>query len=97
MNSGDIVTVIAFGNEYVGKLVEVTDTKITLDKPVMLMLTQEGMGFSGSVAMSGEENPKQVTLHNYNLVTNTNSQIAGAYQKHTSGLITPTTGGKLIV
>ena len=61
------------------------------------MLTEQGMGFAGSVAMSGEDNPKQVTLRNYNLMTKTNSQIATAYRKHTSGLIDPSAGGGLIV
>lgn len=98
MNKGDIVTVISFGNEYVGKLENVDGNSITLIKPVMLMLTEQGMGFAGSVAMSGEENPKEVTLHNYNLVTKTNAQVAMAYRKHTSGLIDPTgtAGGGLI-
>src|SRR6056300_735413 len=92
MEVNDIVTVIAFGNEYVGKFVESDDSKITLAKPVMLMLTEQGMGFTGSVAMSGEEGPKQVTLHNYLLITKTNPQIATAYRKHTSGLIDPSAG-----
>jgi hypothetical protein len=97
MEVNDIVTVIAFGNEYVGKFVESDDSKITLAKPVMLMLTEQGMGFTGSVAMSGEENPKQVTLHNYQLVTKTNPQIATAYRKHTSGLIDPSAGGNGLI
>lgn len=96
MEVNDIVTVIAFGNEYVGKFLSRDDSKITLAKPVMLMLTEQGMGFTGSVAMSGEESPKQVTLHNYQLVTKTNPQIATAYRKHTSGLIDPSAGGGLI-
>ena len=99
MNDGDIVTVLAFGNEYVGKYNESmsSDSDVALDKPVMLMLTEQGMGFAGSVAMSGEENPKQVILRNYNLMTKTNPQIATAYRKHTSGLIDPSAGGGLII
>jgi len=98
MENGDIVTVIAFGNEYVGKLKSVSDTSIVLEKPVMLMLTESGMGFTGALAMSGEENPKEVTLHQYNLVTKTNNPVAVAYRKHTSGLIDPkTNSGGLIL
>ena len=93
----EIVTVIAFGNEYVGKYVAGDDKSITLNKPVVVMLTEQGMGFSASVAMSGEEKPKEVTLHNYVLVTKTNPQVATAYRQHTSGLIDPKAGGSGLI
>ena len=93
MNKDDVVSVIALGAEYVGKLEEVKENSIVLNNPVMVMVTEQGMGFAASLAMTGEESPKQAELRGYTLVTKTNSQVEAAYRQHTSGLITkPKTG-----
>lgn len=93
MNKDDVVSVIALGAEYVGKLEEVKENSIVLNNPVMVMVTEQGMGFAASLAMTGEENPKQVELRGYTLATKTNSQVEAGYRQHTSGLITkPKTG-----
>ena len=92
MNIGDIVTVITMTGEYVGKLEYQNDGIVKLGKPVMVMPHQNGLGFASSLAMTGEENPKEVTLHNVTLVVKTNDDVANGYKQHTGSLITPPAG-----
>lgn len=92
MNVGEIVTVITNSGEYVGKLAYQGDGLVKLDKPVMVMPHEGGLGFASSLAMTGEENPKEVTLYNVTLVVKTNDNVASGYKQHTGSLITPPSG-----
>ena len=97
MELNEIVTVICSGMEYIGRYQSSpAQTSVTLNKPVMVMATEQGMGFAGSVAMTGEENPSSITLNGYTLITKTNEPVANAYRQHTSGLVLPQ-GGKLVI
>ena len=91
-----VVSIITNSGEYVGKMLEKDESTIVLENPVMVMATEQGMGFAGSVAMTGEEKPKAITFYNISHATNTNSQVESAYRQHTSGLITAPTNGVII-
>jgi hypothetical protein len=93
---GDIVSIITITGEYVGKCSVVKSGSITLERPVMVMATEQGMGFAGSLAMTGEENPKEATFYNVSHMTKTNSQVEAAYRQHTSGLITQPNPGLIV-
>jgi hypothetical protein len=47
--------------------------------------------------MSGEENPEEITIYNYCLMTKTSKQLTVPYTEATSGIITSPTAGKLIM
>ena len=54
----------------------------------MLVTGQDGgMGFARGVAMTGEENPKEIKFHNFIFVTPTNSEVVSAYVQATTGII----------
>lgn len=97
MNSGEVVSIITNSGEYVGKVVQsIAPGVVELDRPLMVMATEQGMGFAGSVAMTGEENPRSVTFYGISHMTKTNSQVEAAYIQHTSGLITKPTAGLIV-
>ena len=88
MKNNDVVTVVAISGEYVGRLVGEPVGKLTLSKPRMLVTGQDGgMGFARGVAMTGEENPKEIKFNNFIFVTPTNSEVVSAYVKATTGII----------
>lgn len=85
----NIVTVMAGGMEYVGELVKQEGTAVTIKDPRLVVVQQEGMGFAGGVAATGEENPKEVTFLLTTFIVPTNEQVVSAYKQHVSGLIVP--------
>ena len=98
MNVNDVVTVVVDnGREYLGKLLDFDDRFVKLGKPFMVMPTEQGIGFAQTMAMSGEENPEEITIYNYCLMTKTSEQLTVPYQEATSGIITNPTAGKLIM
>jgi hypothetical protein len=94
MKVNDIVTVMTTTGEYVGKLTQM-DTAVVLQDPRMITANEQGMGFASGVAMSGEENPKEMTIMNPVFLCATNSDVADAWRTMTSGIVTP--NSKLVV
>jgi len=89
MKNGDIVTVMTIGGEFVGKLAELGGGQVTLTDPKFITVTQEGgMGFTNGIAMTGVQDPKEVTLFNVSFVVDTNPEVVSAYRQAVSGLIT---------
>lgn len=88
MKKDDIVSVVTLGGEYVGKFVDSDDSKVTIDEPRMVVLSEKGMGFARGIAVTGEENPKTATLRGYTMIIPTNEEVIKAYRKATSGLVT---------
>jgi|TARA_Y100000361_G_C11150970_1_gene341042 hypothetical protein len=89
MEKGDIVTVIAMSGEYVGKFVD-DRHGLVLENPRMILQNQETgeMGFAQGVAVTGDQNPKEITFDQYIFVTPTNDKVATAWQDATSSIIT---------
>lgn len=92
----DIVTVVFInGAEVIGKFLEETDLTITVNKPRMVQITQEGMAMVPGICMTGEE-PKgnfQFSKNNVLFIINTVEQLANQYQQMTSSIVIPKTGG----
>lgn len=92
----DIVTVVFInGAEVIGRFVEETDLTITVNKPRMVQITQEGMAMVPGICMTGEE-PKgnfQFSKNNVLFIINTVEQLANQYQQMTSSIVIPKTGG----
>lgn len=85
----DVVTVITYVGEFVGKLVEETPDKVTLKDPRMFLNTEEGMGFARGVAATGEENPTSMSFFTGGIifVSKTNSEIDREWHRATSGIL----------
>lgn len=85
----NIVTVATMVGEFIGKLVEETDTAIVLDDPRMIVNTPEGMGFARGICQTGKENPNKVELYKNTVLfmTETNDEVQSSYRQFTSGII----------
>jgi len=90
MEKGDIVTVVTLSGEYVGKLTSDVGG-YTIESPRMIVQNQDGqMGFARGIAVTGVENPDEVTFQSVVFVTPTNEQVTKAWQESTSSIVTPT-------
>ena len=90
MEKGDIVTVVTLSGEYVGKLTSEVGG-YTVQSPRMIVQNQDGaMGFARGIAVTGMENPDEVTFQSVVFVTPTNEQVIKAWQESTSSIVTPT-------
>lgn len=88
----EIVSVITQNGEYVGKMVSQSGDTITLKNPRFLTMSEQGMGFSNGIAMTGQHDPKECTLYNISLIVKTNDDVANAWQQMTGGIVTPKSG-----
>ena len=96
MEINDVVTVLTTTGEYVGKLIERTDDTLTLKDPRMILQSPEGqMGFARGVAVTGEENPVEMTFSTYVFVCATNETVTQAHASATGALVVP--DSKIIV
>jgi len=87
MKNKDIVTVVAATGEYVGRMVKIDETGIVLENPRLITYNEEGMGFAQGIAMTGNPDPKEVTILSAVFVTECNEEIVKAWQTATSGII----------
>jgi hypothetical protein len=88
MKEKDIVTVVAASGEYVGRMIKFDETGIVLQNPRMITYTEDGqMGFAAGIAMTGNIDPKEVTILSIVFVTECNEEIVKAWHQATSGLI----------
>lgn len=88
MKQNDIISVITMAGEMVGKLRGEVGATVTLEDPRMLVQTETGMGFARGVAVTGENDPKEITFQQYVFATPSNEEIVKAWRQATSGLIT---------
>jgi hypothetical protein len=86
---GDVVSVISSAGEFVGKYKDSGASSFVLSDPRMVIQTQEGMGFARGVAVTGVENPTEMSFYTQGIVfvTQTNEEVTKAYHQATSGLI----------
>lgn len=96
MSNIQIVTVVLInGAEIIGKLVTSDDTSITLNKPRMVQVAEEGLAMSPGVCMTGEE-PKgdfEINKSGVLFCIPTLQQLANQYEKMTSSILMPKSGG----
>ena len=87
MKDRDVVTVVAATGEYVGRMTKIDETGIVLENPRLITYSDEGMGFAAGIAMTGNPDPKEVTILSAVFVTECNQEIVKAWQSATSGII----------
>ena len=88
MKINDIVSVVTMNGEFIGKMKSVDP--LVLENPRMILQNHETgeMGFAQGVAVTGDQNPKEITFDQYIFVTPTNDKVATAWQDATSSIIT---------
>jgi len=88
MQKGDIVTVITFNGEFVGRVKNVDP--LTLENPRMIIGTEDGkIGFAKGIAASGEIDPSELTINNYTFVTPTNEVVQEGWTTQTGSIVAP--------
>jgi hypothetical protein len=87
MVKNDVITVVAMSGEYVGKLKDSGAGTITLADPRMLVHNEHGMGFANGIAVTGKNEPTEVTFQTYVFATPTNDEVEKAYIQAVSGLV----------
>lgn len=91
--SNDTVTIkTTGGDEIVARFVEQTDDAITIQKPLALMATQQGIGL-GPFAFTIEPDAKlKINKNTVIFLSKTEPQMASQYMSSTSGIKTAPPG-----
>jgi hypothetical protein len=85
----DVVSIkLSSGEELVGKLLEETHDTITLSKPLMLSMTQQGMGLAPYMFTVNPESKISFNEKNIITIVKTMDTMAKQYIQSTTGLIT---------
>ncbi|CAB4143679.1 hypothetical protein UFOVP447_207 [uncultured Caudovirales phage] len=86
----DIVTVkMVGGDEVVGKLTdERTDAYVELHRPLVVMMAQQGFGLAPYILTAGPDTTAKLDCKHVIAIVKTFDDVAKAYIKQTTGLIT---------
>ena len=96
IEKNDIVTLVTFAGEFVGKFVSKENGLIELDDPRMVVQGPEGnMGFARGICQTGIENPTEVLITSPIFVTDTNEMVENAWREATSGIAIASAGTKI--
>ena len=88
MQKGDIVTVITFNGEFVGRVKNIDP--LTLENPRMIIGTEDGkIGFAKGIAASGEIDPSELTINSYTFVTPTSEVVREGWTTQTGSIVAP--------
>lgn len=88
MQKGDIVTVITFNGEFVGRIKNLEP--LTLENPRMIIGTEDGkIGFAKGLAASGETDPRELIINSYTFMTPTNEIVEEGWTTQTQTIVTP--------
>jgi len=92
MNQNDIVTVLTPLGEVVGRLKGESETVFTIERPRMLMQTQQGMGFAPGICMSADPKAHDVDIQKAQVVAvvATAKEVADGWVQATSGIVLST-------
>lgn len=92
MNQNDIVTVLTPIGEVVGRLKGESETVFTIERPRMLMQTQQGMGFAPGIGMSVDPKAHDVDIQKAQVVAvvATVKEVADGWVQATSGIVLST-------
>lgn len=87
--AGDTVTVkTTAGEELLGRFVEENDKTITLQKPMALMATQQGIGLGPFTFTVNPDAKIKLNKNAVLFVHKTDSEMAKQYIQSTSGIVT---------
>jgi len=88
MKKNDVVALVTFAGEFVGKFISKENGLIELEDPRMVVQGPEGnMGFARGICQTGVENPTGAIFESCVFVTLASKQVTDAYREHTSGIV----------
>lgn len=87
--NNEIVTLVTFIGEIVGRVKSINDAKITLDNPRIFMQTEQGAGFAPGICATGENHLSSAVFDRSCVLTvvKTEKQAADAWVQVTSGIV----------
>lgn len=89
-----ITLVMSNGAEIIGRFVDESDTHITIYKPRMVQVTQQGVGLVNGISMTGKEPTGDFSFSRQSVlyVVDTVEELAKGWQSQTSGIVMPPKG-----
>lgn len=79
----DIITVVALGGEFVGRLLDTNENSVTISSPAMVMNGTLIRDFTES----GIAYPDMITISNVVFTIETSQKFADMYKQETGGLV----------
>jgi hypothetical protein len=84
---GDVVSVkLSTGEELISRFTEKTPTHIKLTKPMILVATEQGVGFAPFMFTISPETKIEISINNIICVVKSAKDAADLYIKQTTGL-----------
>jgi hypothetical protein len=86
---GEIVSTITTVGEIVGRLTEDYDDSFVIENPRAFMMGEGGAGFAPGISVTGEKDPKSVTISKQHVVflTKASETVEKAWIQQTSGIV----------
>jgi hypothetical protein len=81
------------GDEFLAKIISETDDTLTVEKPLQLMRTENGMGFVPFVMLADQDKPMILNKSLILVETFALKQVESQYETATSGIVLPQSGG----
>lgn len=83
------MTIITSAGEVIGRLTSEDESSIVLENPRSMLITENGAGFAPGISMTGEDNPKEISLNKSHIIfmTKTKEVVAKAWIQQTSGIV----------
>ena len=105
ITENDIVSIkLSNGDEIIAKLSEITESKITITKPLLMVLSQDPRTGQPGVQMApfwmmGSDPSSKYAINRSHVivVTKSNTDAASSYISQTTGLAMPGTGAGLVL
>jgi hypothetical protein len=95
-DEGDVITIkLISGEEVIGKFISGDDSVIVLDKPLMLAMSQKGIGMAPVLMTVNPETKLKFSKQAVMVSAHSDDEIAKQYVYQTTG-IQPVTAGSII-
>jgi len=90
MNANDIITLkMVGGDEVVARLVEDSGFRLTIKKPMVVTMAQQGFGLMPYSLTINSDADIEISQEHVVFVSKTLKEVADAYIKQTTGLMMP--------
>jgi hypothetical protein len=85
----DVVTLVTAGGEMVGRLKDMDDLVITLERPRAFVQTEKGVGFAPSVCLTGVREPEEIAFNRAAIILmcDTAEEVSKMWLQATTGLV----------
>jgi len=96
-DEGDVITIkLISGEEVIGKFISDSEQTLVLDKPLMLAMSQKGIGMAPVLVTVNPDTKLKFNRHAIMVTAHSDDEIAKQYVYQTTG-IQPVTNGGIIV